>query len=620
MRNLLTSLMLMLCTALFAQNLNTIITEQPEGTLYEGYGTAKGLTEFYYNLIPYELDGIASKYVVTDNDEVYLYNPVSNYNAKSWLKGTLNKETGEVTFTLPQLINSEVANDGEGEYLDYIVLCKMIYSEDAKTYVASPGDQELKFQLDNGVLTMLDDQFIGIANMNGEWYGIGESEKNICSMTDNVVKPANEDGAVACLMKYQSKDNEDSSRPVFVKVEDSDIYIKGLAKNNPEAWIKGNIQGNKATFPSKQYLGVNEENVAHNYFMVIDESKNQKSSVTFEYNAEPLTLTTNAVISTNFGKNNVMTFDYYKAPVINAGENVVAVAPTIKDCTPEDAEYSWFTITLSAKTKDGKDLDAEKLYYNIYFDDQPFTFTTSPYSTFDKDMTDIPYGFDDGNYYITKQGNDRIIYIYKKDFQKLSIQSFYLDGESKLFSDMAVWPEQEQPKAEAPVAPVIKNCTPVDGEYSWFTITLSAKTKDGKDLDAEKLYYNIYFDDQPFTFTTSPYSTFDKDMTDIPYGFDDGNYYITKQGDDRIVYIYKKDFAKLGVECFYLDSDNKLVTERAEWNAPTDGIEEITSNDSRNTTWKDLSGRSVKNPSNGIFFRVMKKADGSTKVIKQVVK
>ena len=62
-----------------------------------------------------------------------------------------------------------------------------------------------------------------------------------------------------------------------------------------------------------------------------------------------------------------MTFDYYKAPVINAGENVVAapVAPTIKDCTPEDAEYSWFTITLSAKTKDGKDLDAEKLYYNM---------------------------------------------------------------------------------------------------------------------------------------------------------------------------------------------------------------------------------------------------------------
>ena len=109
-------------------------------------------------------------------------------------------------------------------------------------------------------------------------------------------------------------------------------------------------------------------------------------------------------------------------------------------------------------------------------------------------------------------------------------------------------------------------------------------------------------------------------MTDIPYGFDDGNYYITKQGDDRIVYVYKKDFAKLGVECFYLDGDNKLVTERAEWNAPTDGIEEITSNDSRNTTWKDLSGRFVKNPSNGIFFRVMKKADGSTKVIKQVVK
>ena len=737
--------MLMLCTALFAQNFGSIIRDQPEGTLHEGYGIAKGYTEFWYNLIPYEMDGVASKYVVTDDDFVYLYNPVSNYNSKSWLKGTLDKETGEVTFLLPQLINAEVAFDGEGEYEDYILACKMVYSEDAKTYVAAPGDQELKFQLENGVLTMLDDQFVGISNVNGEWYGIGETAKTVMPMTDQAVKPANEEDAMECMMNYQSKDNEDFSRPVAVKVEDSNIYVKGLVKNNPNAWVKGEIQGNKATFASRQYLGIDEEYTAHSYFMAIDEEKNIKDVATFDYTADPLNLTTKDIITTNFGKNNVMTLDYYKAPTIKDGQYVVAapVAPTIKDCTPEDGEYSWFTITLSAKTPDGKDLDVEKLYYNIYFDDKPFTFTTSPYSTFEEDMTDIPYGFDDQNYHITKQGNDRIIYIYKKNFQKLTIQSFYLDGETKLFSKKSVWPEQEQ--TMTPVAPVIKDCTPDDGEYSWFTITLSAKTKDGEDLDAKKLYYNIYFDDQPFTFTTSPYSTFDKDMTDIPYGFDDGNYYITKQGDDRIVYIYKKDFqklgiqsfyldgetklfsdmavwpeqeqpkaeapvapvikdctpdgdeyswftitipaktkdgedldesklfyniyfddqkftftespyatfgkdvtdvpynfdddyyitrqgddrivyvykkdfTKLGVECFYLDGDNKLVTERAEWNAPTDGIEEITSNDSRNTTWKDLSGRSVKNPSNGIFFRVMKKAEGSTKVIKQVVK
>ena len=233
-------------------------------------------------------------------------------------------------------------------------------------------------------------------------------------------------------------------------------------------------------------------------------------------------------------------------------------------------------------------------------------------------MTDIPYNYDDGDYFITKQGDDRIIYVYKRDFTKVGVQSFYLDGDTKLLSDMAVWPEEEM--AEAPAAPVIKDCTPDDGEFTWFTVTLPATTEEGKELDADKLYYNIYFDDEPFTFTTSPYSTFSEDMTDIPYSFDDGDYYITKQGDDRIVYVYKRDFTKLGVQSFYLDGEEKLLSDKTEWENPLSGIDGMAGGKDTHAVWMDLSGRTVTNPSNGVYFKVVKNADGSTRVVKQVVR
>lgn len=42
---------------------------------------------------------------------------------------------------------------------------------------------------------------------------------------------------------------------VQVAQDGSDFYIQGLCVSLPEAWIKGTIEGNTATFPSQQYVG-----------------------------------------------------------------------------------------------------------------------------------------------------------------------------------------------------------------------------------------------------------------------------------------------------------------------------------------------------------------------------
>ena len=165
---------------------------------------------------------------------------------------------------------------------------------------------------------------------------------------------------------------------------------------------------------------------------------------------------------------------------------------------------------------------------------------------------------------------------------------------------------------------MIKECNPENGDYSSFTFSLPMKTEDGIYLDAQKLYYNIYYDDELFTFTTSPYGTFDKDMTDVPYDYTDQDYFITKAGNDRIIYTFKKGFKKLGVQCFYLDGENKLKSKMAEWSNPT-GIENVAAEDGT-VTWTDISGRAVNKPANGIFIKTVKNTDGTTTVNKHVFK
>lgn len=49
-----------------------------------------------------------------------------------------------------------------------------------------------------------------------------------------------------------------AAHPEHVQVaqDGKDLYVQGLCAALPEAWIKGSIEGNTASFPSKQYLGL----------------------------------------------------------------------------------------------------------------------------------------------------------------------------------------------------------------------------------------------------------------------------------------------------------------------------------------------------------------------------
>ena len=85
-------------------------------------------------------------------------------------------------------------------------------------------------------------------------------------------------------------------------------------------------------------------------------------------------------------------------------------APAIQEVSPYDeSDGMSVKFTIEPKTLMENTLCPNYLYYNVYFDTdtKPMTFTEDIYSGLDEDMTDIPYLFEDKEFFYV-QGNTHL--------------------------------------------------------------------------------------------------------------------------------------------------------------------------------------------------------------------
>ena len=120
------------------------------------------------------------------------------------------------------------------------------------------------------------------------------------------------------------------------------------------------------------------------------------------------------------------------------------VDPTISSFTDYYAlqGYGEITFNLPAEDTDGNALETENLYYNIYFDDNVYTFTNDWYSKVTDDMTDVPYSYSDNLDFVVI-GEKHDLFFYVEDYTRVGVQSIYKDGEdiyrsSIVYSDGSV--------------------------------------------------------------------------------------------------------------------------------------------------------------------------------------
>lgn len=466
MRNLnLTMVAALLSATAWAQDANSdsatptdLISQQPAGTLLKGlYNHSEGFIKQLSTIYASVDDGSAKDVVMGDDGSVYIKNPVQGFMTNTWLKAT--KGTGDtLVVTLPQTIYSSTY---EGE-TTYNSLYRMVKGQDVDgqvNYVKDNNSNTIRLIMRNDSIVKAPedkDAILGMTYPSGNWTGFGSSVIVLHKVADATTAPADAQSAQTYNMTYNVDDNTTDTRVVNVAIEGNDIFLGNLTDNLTKQWVKGRIEGDKAIFDRKLYVGLDTVNNAHAYFFPADKVTKEietffgtstydsiwfEKQLVFDYDAANKTLKSNGGFVINQGSETVNASDAFWKPALAPWKEVVSapVAPRIDYFEPYDdmMNYSYIQFFVDKTDAEGNQLNSKNLYYNIYIDDELMTFNPGEYMVMEP-MTDIPYDYvNNWDFYI--DGQKHTVYFYYTGFNKIGIQGYYLDGDKKLTSEMATY-------------------------------------------------------------------------------------------------------------------------------------------------------------------------------------
>lgn len=455
---------LVLCLSASAQ-----LVETPKGKLIDHMyrSSSSWVKKGWIGTEPGRYDGLVSKVVVGEDGCLYVYNPVSGFDSKSWLK--LDPlSAGKYRAKLPQVIfkdNNGGDDDDEGANTERkFLLNRMIIKDNNQYEVVSKDNNFMDFSWDGQTLKMLGvgnkNEILGIVYDNGSWENrYGDWDVTIESFENTPVTPP----ANAKTVQYTLSSKEETSpRVIDAAIDGNDIYLKGISKTSKLAnvWVKLTQNGNTAEMLTNQYLGTtvrtdfvrfsNDASVYHTYAAAYSDASTLASKLTFSVNAETGVLTCNNVLKIVFGKRST---ENASVDGMETFESLVLIpfvkkaakpaAPTLHYRSAVDSyDYSLTTITLAFYVRNvdesGNYLDPNNMYYNVYINDnpQPFKFLKSQYYYLEKDMVDIPFNYQDKRNEDFKVSDDqRILHFYDAHIKKLTVVMVYEQDGKKYQSE-----------------------------------------------------------------------------------------------------------------------------------------------------------------------------------------
>lgn len=365
--------------------------ESEEWTIEGTYTTSQG-SENVQNVTEFAKDG----------NDIYVKG-LAYYFPDAWLKGTLNEETGIVTFVSGQFVGEDdygkeyIIGSDDGETISDI---EFVYDAEAQTLT-----QSTSYILENGDTR---DEFSFYGYWTNVQFYAGEP-----IVLNPVVAP---DGLVTetYLFKGMSLEyDEDSEEPSFedysaqvqVGFDGDDLYIQGLATDCPDLWVKAtkNEEG-KYVIPANQFMGTYDVGglgwFIYDYFFTAVDSEGNLVDVVLNYDAETNTLSTSQTLALNGSKNSLYYYLMFTDVTITKMVEVAATPADPKVLNINlDSSYPSVQFDIPTTDVEGNELLASKLFYQIWIKkgdvEQVLTLSASDYDALEEDMTEIPYTFGD---------------------------------------------------------------------------------------------------------------------------------------------------------------------------------------------------------------------------------
>lgn len=429
-----------------------IIDAQPEGKLHANlYFSGESFVDMmgYEAQLPF--DGIWGKIVeAPDNKTIYINNPIGAYYSDAWIKG--ERTIGDtIEVKLPQqFVHEEYDGMSTDAWLYKLVPVKV--EQDGETYTTFKPDstsQTVKYVWRNDSIVLVnttqDSKLLGMCTEAGEWYGYGDYIQQYTVFDQKPVAPKDETKATQMSITYYDSGQMYGRVKKAVR-EGNDIYIAGLNENIPSGWAKGTISGNKATFSGHQYMGLDTVTASYAFFepvsrsMVWDseigdsiENLTLADAITFAYDADKGTLSTDSTFVANQGYkmfNQVFTYDGATLePWTEKAATPLAVDASTMSYMPFSEEYGYGLLAFAPSEfdADGYILDANKLYYSIYLDDDVLTIDPDDYTLFPYETTEIPFTYSDMLDFVNYAGMWQV-YTFVTGIDRIGVQMIYKGG------------------------------------------------------------------------------------------------------------------------------------------------------------------------------------------------
>ena len=262
------------------------------------------------------------------------------------------------------------------------------------------------------------------------WYNVGENEKVEITLPEGVTTDTYT--LTALDLQFGEEWAEDYSADVQVGFDGNDVYIQGLSKWIPEAWVKGTLSddGATATFP-KHFLGL-----FTGWGIDMEFTFN---GATFDYDAETSTFTsTEGYTSTSAydidGEHAEEDGDVFGNVVITKANEVAATpaAPEILNFALNEGYGYELNLYIPLEDVDGNPIFASKLSYQLFSmvgdEVNPIVLEADRYEFATEDMTIIPYLYTD--YWEVTQGGETV-FIYAdgiENWKAIGAKTIYTGG------------------------------------------------------------------------------------------------------------------------------------------------------------------------------------------------
>lgn len=382
--------------------------------------------------------------IIVDGNKMYICSPLSSFAgfAKPWIEGTISGET--VTFPTPQAYYMDMST-GTMTYLTRL---------DPSTGRVNTSNLNITFSYKDGNLTQTDGGVLALTNIDGGFYGYAEMNIKVEKLNDEAVQlPAGAE-LKSYLMTFDGTQKQ-TAKVAFVG---KDVYISDpLGVEN--AWMKGTLEGNTISIPTKQYMGsgsgfplyvqsgqkytYTETNMMGQLETKIGYKLLDDASINFTYDAATGSFSTTQILLMNAGKNEL-------GSAYMAFENASYAPWTQVKATPANPGIAAFQdltpyimlgyrgcllgLVVPNNDVDGNFIAQEDIYYELSFDGkivEVYGVSKIPYYT---SLAD-----NENSIYISNAGNAIQFQYPITPSKSISIQSFYVVGDEVGQSDVITY-------------------------------------------------------------------------------------------------------------------------------------------------------------------------------------